>query len=295
METNIMITEIMQNPDMVSDANGEWFEIYNAGTGAVDVNGWTIRDLGVNEHRINNGGGLLIGGMSFLLLGCNSNALDNGGVVLDYEYSSITLGNADDEIILLNSATEEITRVEYDGGPNWPDPEGASMYLVAPGVAPNSGGNWAVSTRPWLDSAGDAGSPGRPNASGIWDDGGDHDVDGMPDWWEHRNFVTGTNTRPDADADGDNMDNYAEWVAGTQPTNDGSVFEVQALASATRPVLSWPGVSNRRYAVEYTTNLLSPFVILDSNIPPVLPMNTYTDTVHADEHRLFYHIEVSLP
>ena len=53
---NIVITEIMQNPDDVGDNDGEWFEIYNAGTETVDLEGWTISDLGTNSHVISNGG-----------------------------------------------------------------------------------------------------------------------------------------------------------------------------------------------------------------------------------------------
>lgn len=40
----ILITEIMQNPSMVWDSLGEWFEIHNAGSQPVDLGGWTITD-----------------------------------------------------------------------------------------------------------------------------------------------------------------------------------------------------------------------------------------------------------
>ena len=41
---DVVINEIMQNPSAVSDANGEWFELYNNTNGSIDINGWTISD-----------------------------------------------------------------------------------------------------------------------------------------------------------------------------------------------------------------------------------------------------------
>ncbi len=35
--SDLIITEIMQNPSAVEDANGEWFEIYNSGSSPVDM------------------------------------------------------------------------------------------------------------------------------------------------------------------------------------------------------------------------------------------------------------------
>ena len=36
------INEIIQNPSAVSDANGEWFEVYNPTGSGIDIEGWTI-------------------------------------------------------------------------------------------------------------------------------------------------------------------------------------------------------------------------------------------------------------
>ena len=55
------------------------------------------------------------------MLGRNTDAT-NGGVPVAYQYTSFTLGNAEDEIILLDGAGTEIDRVAYDGGPGFPDP-----------------------------------------------------------------------------------------------------------------------------------------------------------------------------
>ena len=42
--TDIIISEVMFNAAVESSNQGEWVEIYNSGTTAVDLNGWSIRD-----------------------------------------------------------------------------------------------------------------------------------------------------------------------------------------------------------------------------------------------------------
>ena len=51
-DTDIVITEIMQNPNFLFDTEGEWFEVFNAGATPVDLNGWTISDNGTDSHVI---------------------------------------------------------------------------------------------------------------------------------------------------------------------------------------------------------------------------------------------------
>ena len=158
---NIVINEIMQNPARVADSVGEWFELYNAGDVDVDINGWTIRDDGTDSHVINNGGPLLIPAYGFLVLARNGDPAVNGGLLADYVYSGFDLGNGADEVVLLNASGQEIDRVNYDGGPNFPDPTGASMALLDPSYDNNVGSNWTTSSRPY--GLGDLGTPGQPN------------------------------------------------------------------------------------------------------------------------------------
>lgn len=134
----ILINEIMQNPDSVLDASGEWFEVYNAGVNAVDINGWTIRDLDTDSHVIANGGPLLVPAGGFLVLGTNADSGANGGVIVNYQYDGITIANGADELILVDTALAEIDRVAWDGGPTFPDPTGASMALTNPALDNNA-------------------------------------------------------------------------------------------------------------------------------------------------------------
>ena len=156
----IVINEIMQNPLVLLDAEGEWFEIYNAGPDAVDINGWTIADNDYDSHVIDNGGPLVIASGAYMVLGVNATSMAAEGVTLDYQYSGISLGNSADELILLDATLAEIDRVEWDNGATFPDPVGASMQWD--GTGDNADGtNWG-DTGPVFGS-GDRGTPGGVN------------------------------------------------------------------------------------------------------------------------------------
>ena len=160
---DVVINEIMQNPKALADEKGEWFEVHNPTNHAIDLNGWTIKDAGSEHHRISNGEPLRLPAGGYLVLGRNADSSSNGGVLIAYRYAGFTLGNTDDEIILLDGAGTEIDRVAYDGGLSFPDPDGASMQLIRPDLDNSSGANWRISSDPWPGSAGDHGSPGTPN------------------------------------------------------------------------------------------------------------------------------------
>ncbi|MFT7563581.1 MAG: hypothetical protein ACI8ZT_001228, partial [Bacteroidia bacterium] len=157
----LVINEIIQNPGAVFDSNGEWFELYNPTGSAIDIEGWTIKDDGSNTQIISNGGPLLVPAGGYLVLGNNSDSITNGGVTVDYQYSSFTLSNGGDEVVLIDTFANEIDRVNYDGGPAFPDPNGASMSLSIPGFDNNVGANWCTASTPFGD--GDLGTPGAVN------------------------------------------------------------------------------------------------------------------------------------
>lgn len=159
-----VINEIIQNPSAVSDSNGEWFEVFNPSGRPINLNGFAIKDDGSNSHVIDNGGPLLVPAGGYLVLGRNANSGTNGGVGVDYQYSGFFLGNGADEVVLVDSLGNEIDRVNYDGGPAFPAPTGASMALLIPGADNNAGANWCTSTTPFgSGGSGDSGTPGAVN------------------------------------------------------------------------------------------------------------------------------------
>ncbi|MCO5192140.1 MAG: C25 family cysteine peptidase [Anaerolineae bacterium] len=161
-EPTLVINEIIQDPTQVTDTNGEWFEIFNAGSTTVDLNGWTIKDDGSNSFTI--GSTLTIAPGDYLVFCVNDDSNTNGGVTCDYDWgtsSTFTIANGDDEIVLVAPGGGEVDRVNYDGGPNFPDPTGASMCLTDSALDNNVGSNWRTSTAAYGD--GDKGTPGAFN------------------------------------------------------------------------------------------------------------------------------------
>ena len=156
-DTDIMVTEIMNNPAVLGDSVGEWFEVYNSGPDPVDMNGWTVSDNGTNTFTINASTIVPAGG--YAVIGIDAAIMLLEGVTLAFDYDGTALANGDDEIILTNAGLVEIDRVEYDGGPVWPDLTGASMMWI--GGDNNVGTNWVASTVPF--GSGDLGTPGAAN------------------------------------------------------------------------------------------------------------------------------------
>lgn len=163
----IVINEIMQNPSVVYDSGGEWFEIFNADAVAIDLNGWTIADADYDSHLIDNGGPLVINPGEYLVFCVDADTMATQGVTADYVYSGITLGNGADELILYDASMAEVDIVAWDGGTLWPDPNGRSMQFISGDN--NVGSNWGQGGPTFGD--GDQGTPGAANydATGIED------------------------------------------------------------------------------------------------------------------------------
>lgn len=125
---SLIITEVMNNPADITDANGEWFEVFNPGNAPVDMDGWTIKDDGTDIHIIS--GSVIVPAKGFAVLGINSNTGSNGGFTCDYQYTGIYLGNSGDEIELLRPDNSQVDKILWDGGPSWPDLNGASMVFT---------------------------------------------------------------------------------------------------------------------------------------------------------------------
>ena len=169
---DLVITEIMNNPSPLSDTTGEWFEIYNTTGSAIDIDGWTLKDDGSNTHTIDaaSGGTTIIPAGGYLVLGRTADTNSNGGAPVNYAYgtSGFTLGNGADEVVLETPGAVEISRVNYDGGPNFPDPTGASMQLDSGSLnetANDVGANWCESTITYGDGTGSLGTPGSANSA----------------------------------------------------------------------------------------------------------------------------------
>lgn len=84
----------------------------------------------------------------------------------------------------------------------------------------------------------------------------DTDGDGIPDVWEAQ-FGFSTNSATDAllDSDGDQMLNWQEWIAGTDPTDAASYLRIDSLTANGVATLAFGAVAGRTYTIEFTSTL----------------------------------------
>jgi len=150
----LLITEFLADPKTVKDEAGEWLELYNADTVAVNLNGWTLVDLDSDRHTIVQD--LFIQPGQYLVLARNGDGATNGGVTATYVYQSIALANSSDELILLAPDGTEVDRVIWGDGAMVTVKAGASAQRATLDASPL----WENSQDAWPGSAGDKGTPG---------------------------------------------------------------------------------------------------------------------------------------
>ena len=180
-EGDLIITEIMVDPDAVADSLGEYVEVYNNSGQLIQLDGWVLAD-GVNEiHQVTSGGSAYVYPGDYFVFGANANNGTNGGVVVDYQYADFNLAQGFDGVILTYEGLV-VDEVQYDWGLSFPAITGASLILNPTLISPASndlGANWCGSTSP-IVSPGDFGTPGTHNdPCECWDS--DDDGDGFGD------------------------------------------------------------------------------------------------------------------
>ncbi len=164
---DVVITEFMKDPNSVTDAHGEWFEVYNALPWRVNLEGWEISDASGHHHTIANGGnGVRARPGHYLVLGNNADMATNGGVHEDYEYTAITLLNGAGLIQLAKPGGAIVDSVAYDAAAPWPSTPGKAccLKLVARDVLSNDlGTSWCSASTPISATNPDTGTPGADN------------------------------------------------------------------------------------------------------------------------------------
>ncbi|HTL73524.1 MAG TPA: choice-of-anchor Q domain-containing protein [bacterium] len=111
--------------------------------------------------------------------------------------------------------------------------------------------------------------------------------------WAQQYGLPTDGTADSADTDGDGLNNWQEWKAGTVPTNAASVLQ---LASPTNSVsglvVTWRSVANITYYLQRSSDLGGGFSSLVSNLVGQAGSTSCTDTTATNAGPYFYRVGV---
>jgi hypothetical protein len=119
----------------------------------------------------------------------------------------------------------------------------------------------------------------------------DADGDGLPDSWETEYFGLPSYLSPESLCSNGINTVWDAYIAGLDPTDPNDRFLVGGTMAGDLGVLSWPAVSGRVYDVWFSTNLLSGFDLIYSNLP--WTQNSVTGAV-SEVDNAYYKIDVRL-
>ncbi len=123
----------------------------------------------------------------------------------------------------------------------------------------------------------------------------DSNGDGIPDGWTQQfGFNPTDSTIATNNADGDVLNNLAEWIADTNPTNGLSFFRLEQIEPGLPASVQFLSSSNRQYTLLYTTDFTGwTNVPAQVDVPGNGGLQSLTDSNSAP-HK-FYKVGVSLP
>ncbi|MBN1675892.1 MAG: hypothetical protein JXR37_32915 [Kiritimatiellae bacterium] len=188
-----------------------------------------------------------------------------------------------------------------DADGSFPDDQGGEGVLLPTAVydltlSNLSGGLFTITNAiPDMPEAGTTTNLGTIQLTPV-----DGNTNNIADSWEEQYFGAGTNVVGTEDADNDGIDNWGEYVCGTDPTNGGSAlsFDEAGPALGTNEVtLAWGTVPGRSYQIGRATILTGEWDLVAGPWEATNGQTgmQWTDSVPASETNYFYRIEVVVP
>jgi hypothetical protein len=176
--------------------------------------------------------------------------------------------------------------------PNFIDLAAGNFHLQTNSPCINAGTNSFIATGTDLD--------GNPRIVGIAVDMGAYEYQGptsiLPYVWLLQYGLPTDGSADYVDSDGDGMNNWQEWRAGTNPTDALSVLKILSLSRFGRfnMIVTWQSVSNATYYLQRSSNLGAhpAFVTIHSNIPGQAGTTSNTDFGAVGAGPYFYRVGV---
>ena len=143
---NIVITEIMYNDPSLNADSLEFIELYNNGSTAANIGGYSFSNGIVYEFP----GSTIINPSSYLVIAKNAHAVNNFfGISGTLQWTSGVLNNAGDILKIVNSDVVTIDSVNYGISNPWPispNGNGPSLTFCDPNLDNSVAANWTAST-----------------------------------------------------------------------------------------------------------------------------------------------------
>jgi competence protein ComEC len=162
----LVINEFLADPSAVTDANGEWVELHNRGTSAVNLQNFQITSGNDAVHTITASVSVPAGG--YVVLGRNASSSTNGGATVAYSYgTAITLANTSDWLSLREASGASVDSVSWtstSAGTAWGVKDPALAHTTV------STANWQLQTS--VFGLADKGTPGKANDGAVGGGGG---------------------------------------------------------------------------------------------------------------------------
>ena len=137
---------------------------------------------------------------------------------------------------------------------------------------------------------------GRPRIVGPSVDIGAYEFTGPFDGWLQGCGLPTDGSADFIDSDGDGMNNWQEWICGTDPTNPLSALRLLSPSiTSTNATVTWQSVAGVNYFLERGANLAVPFTLLATNIVGQAGATSYADTNATGAGPFFYRVGVKSP